>query len=68
MYWLVVVFFLVNFFVIEEGSDLYEWVGYVVMGVIILCLGWGGIIYFFVWLMVFMLFIFKVIEYIKEVV
>ncbi|WP_283161926.1 flagellin hook IN motif-containing protein, partial [Vibrio cholerae] len=35
--------FLANFFAIEEGSDLHEWVGYVVMGAIILRLGWGGI-------------------------
>ncbi len=42
-HWLVAALFLANFFAIEEGSDLHEWVGYVVMGAIILRLGWGGI-------------------------
>lgn len=40
-HWLVAALFLANFFAIEEGSDLHEWVGYVVMGAIILRLGWG---------------------------
>ncbi|EGR2589576.1 cytochrome b [Vibrio cholerae] len=67
-HWLVAALFLANFFAIEEGSDLHEWVGYVVMGAIILRLGWGVITHSPARLTAFTPSIPKAIEHIKEVV
>ncbi len=40
-HWTVAALFLANFFVTEEGSDVHEWVGYVVLAAVAVRLLWG---------------------------
>lgn len=40
-HWTVAAMFLANYFVTEEGSDTHEWVGYIVLGALVIRLLWG---------------------------
>lgn len=40
-HWGLVILFLANAFIVEAGSDLHEWLGYSVMGLIITRILWG---------------------------
>jgi cytochrome b len=40
-HWTVAALFLSNYFLTEEGSDLHQWVGYIVIAVICIRLLWG---------------------------
>lgn len=66
-HWLVAALFLANFFAIKAGSKPHQWGGYVVMGAVILRLGWGLITHSPARLTAFMPSIPKAIEHIKEV-
>jgi cytochrome b len=40
-HWTVALLFVLNFFIVEEGSELHEWIGYGVIGTICIRLLWG---------------------------
>lgn len=40
-HWSVAALFLANYLVTEEGSDIHEWVGYSVVGLVVIRLLWG---------------------------
>ncbi|MGP8305575.1 cytochrome b/b6 domain-containing protein [Vibrio sp. YIC-376] len=40
-HWVVASLFLVNYFITEDGSNLHQWVGYTVVGAVVLRLLWG---------------------------
>lgn len=44
-HWTVAVLFLANFFVTEEGSDVHEWVGYIVLATVAIRLLWGMVVH-----------------------
>ncbi len=40
-HWVVATLFLVNYFITEEGSTIHQWVGYIVIGGVVIRLAWG---------------------------
>ncbi|MFC3023763.1 cytochrome b/b6 domain-containing protein [Vibrio zhugei] len=42
-HWSVAILFLINYFVTKAGSSLHQWVGYTIVGLVVVRLLWGGV-------------------------
>ncbi|MFT6985172.1 MAG: cytochrome b [Psychromonas sp.] len=44
-HWSVAILFFSNYLLTEEGSNVHQWVGYALMGLILIRLLWGGVVH-----------------------